>query len=154
MSTPSSARSTFTFCPASNGLRGDIGGSLENDSYVSTPDNSGLFSKTHFSDESGRVVNNGDGFAYAAGVDKGGTRSSDRCVVIAGIIPTSRVSELPTSGTVTMSGEVEPAGIYNIRELTSTYTTADIYKDTGVIDLTADFGAGTLKGSSGNLTVN
>ncbi len=92
-----------------------------------------------------------DGFSYQVGVLEG-----EGFVAEVGMLPTTSVSALPTSGSAIYTGIYELAGI----EDSFIDDDGDLHGqpifESGVISLSASFGNGTLKGESnnGNLIVN
>lgn len=129
------------------------------ESEFATPTDSGDFAMSF--DESVAIVTedgSGNGYAYEIGVSEGDFFGVAYPVVtvLTGILPTTSVSELPSSGQATFSGAYE-AVLIDLTQVSDDMTYEDIeaaFYNTGTIDLVADFGAGTLTGSSGDLTVN
>ena len=120
------------------------------------PTSNSSFSVTDFDSEAEGYIKDGeDGVGYAVGIIDN-FPGSDEYAGYAGLHSSTTVSELPSQGTAVMKGEVELAEIYDIKPTISgsSIFTGSFYKDEGVISLTADFGAGTLKGNSGSLYVD
>lgn len=129
------------------------------ESEFATPTAAGEFS-TAF-EESVTIVNNdgfGNGYAYIIGVDTGSFLGVEYPVVtvLAGVLPTTTVTDLPSSGQATFAGTYEVVAI-NLNQVNSDMTTGEIkdaFYQFGNIDMLADFSAGTLTGSGGDLTVH
>lgn len=94
----------------------------------------------------------GNGFSYAIGFYPAvGDTTSIKA--IAGLLPGTSVTEVPTSGTASYHGVYGVAFVTDI-SVSSSILSGYAGEETGSITLNADFSAGTLKGSAGGLTVN
>lgn len=129
------------------------------ESEFATPTASGEFAQEFV--ESVNHINDdgsGNGYAFEIGVDDDDFFGVEYPVitVLAGVLPTTSLSDLPSSGQATFNGTYEAVAV-NLADVDETMT-ADEVKDafyhTGAITLQADFGAGTLEGSGGDLTVS
>ncbi|WP_208352346.1 hypothetical protein [Pseudaestuariivita rosea] len=96
---------------------------------------------------SGRVNNNGNGFAYQVGRVSG----TDDIVAVAGVLPTTTVGSAPTEASATYDGE------YQMTIASETGSRSDpirIRNEEGRITLNADFTRQTLTSTSGDLQVD
>lgn len=108
--------------------------------------NSSLTRRTSGSDTNAA----GDGYAYEVGVD-----GSNGFVARSGMLSTTSVAALPSTGTATMSGTYEVARVTGI-SLSGSLLTGSAVSASGALTLTADFAGQTLTGISDNglLAVN
>lgn len=100
----------------------------------------------------------GNGFAYTIGVTDDSFLGQGYPVinVLAGVLPTSRVSDTPTSGTATFVGTYEAVHL-NLQFVDPEISIEDakaLYREVGAISLDANFNAHTLTGHSGELVVD
>lgn len=96
------------------------------------------------STSSANINNDGDGYAYEVGVDDG-----NGFVARSGVISSTSVAALPTSGSASMSGQYSAARVTSI-SLAGTQLTGVANNGSGSITLLADFEKHTLKGTSDN----
>ncbi|MEE9453325.1 MAG: hypothetical protein V3V13_02940 [Paracoccaceae bacterium] len=123
--------------------------SLTNSSF-NAPDASGNYSTSLTSTESGKDVDvTGRGYAYIVGIRDGNSFQG-----YAGLIPGATVIAPPAAGTAAMAGTYQVARITGISLNGNLLTGTPVPAVSAPITLTADFGAGTLAGSSPFLTVN
>lgn len=99
-----------------------------------------------------RVITNGsNGFAHQTGVDA----DSGKLISEVGLLPTSSVSALPTSGSAIYSGIYDVSGVTDADLSDDGLVTGQPYIGSGSITLNASFNNGTLRGTSddGDLVV-
>lgn len=129
------------------------------ESEFAKPSASGAFTQ-EFAESVNATTNDGsgNGYAYEIGVDSGDFFGTEYPVitVLAGVLPTTSLTSLPSSGQATFAGTYEAVAINlnNIDESMTAEEVKDAFYNTGAIILNADFNAGTLAGSGGDLTVN
>ena len=86
----------------------------------------------------------GDGYAYEVGVD-----GSNGFVARAGVLSSTSVPDLPTSGSASMSGRYSAARVTSIA-LSGGQLTGIANEGSGTLTLVADFDRNTLSGTSDN----
>lgn len=136
-------------CALAAGLSGCSLADVFIKSSFETPSSSGTFSNLDSVFRSGTGTNAIGTYAFAVG-DSGGTGFRAH----AGIVPGAVVATPPpSSGIATMSGTYQLATVTGIN---ISYSDIQGFANSasGSITLTADFGAQTLTGSSGNFTVD
>lgn len=98
----------------------------------------------------GGLEDSGDGFAHHTGIDA----DDGELISEAGLLPTTSVSSLPTSGSAVYFGIYEVSGVHNA-DLDDGVLTGQGFLEAGAITLNANFNNGTLRGTSddGDLVV-
>jgi len=114
-----------------------------------TPDASGnINADIENNIQSGQVTIGLEGVAWTSG-----SSENEGFKAFSGIIPGTEVAAAPTSGVVNYTGTYEVGGTGLITRLDGIILGAS-FVDSGAINLTGDFDAGTLTGTSGQLVVN
>lgn len=136
-------------CVAITGCSGGVSEADAAQAGFYTPTSTGSVTSGLSQVSSGSEFNSdGDGIAYAVGATDGnGLRAR------AGIIPGADVTRTLTTGVVNMSGRWELWKVEGV-SASSTFVSGNKAFDGASINLSADFGQGTLTGSSSGLSVN
>lgn len=134
-----------------------------NASFATATSFGGLSSPPFWSNVDGSDIDGTHGYAYAVGLDDPGTgfylypdirfdQNTNELIANAGILATTDYGAVPTSGIVVFSGDWEMAYVHAIY-CTGITCEGTRGLDGGALNLSVDFGDGSLTSVGGTLTV-